>query len=82
VLSQRLAAVRSRLAELDSQLRDYRETVPRITLIETEYQHAVIGAEARWLSSVLDDLKSRKLTWDHEQIAAQAAQYFSRAAAP
>jgi DNA-binding PadR family transcriptional regulator len=82
VLSQRLAAVRARLAELDSQLRDYRETIPRITLIETEYQHAVIDAEARWLSSVLDDLESRKLTWDHEQIAAQAAQYFSRAAAP
>ncbi len=82
VLSQRLAAVHTRLAELDSQLRDYRETVLRIALIETEYQHAVTDAEARWLSSVIDDLKSGTLSWDQDQIAAQAAETFFQAASP
>jgi DNA-binding PadR family transcriptional regulator len=80
LLSQRLAAVQARAAELDSQLQDYRETVPRIALIETEYQRAVIDAEARWLSSVIDDLKSGKLSWDQDQIAAQAAETFFNAA--
>ena len=82
VLAQRLAAVQARLAHLDSQLQDYREAVPRVALIETEYQHAVVNAEARWLSAVIDDLKSGKLTWDHDQIAAQAAETFFQAASP
>jgi DNA-binding PadR family transcriptional regulator len=81
-LARRLAAVQARLAQLDSQLQDYRETVPRIALIETEYQRAVVHAEVRWLSSVIDDLQSGKLTWDHDQIAAQAAETFFQAADP
>jgi len=80
LLSQRLAAVQARLTELDSQLQDYRETVPRIALIETEYQRAVTGAEARWLNSVIDDLTSGTLSWDQDQIAAQAAETFFQAA--
>jgi DNA-binding PadR family transcriptional regulator len=79
-LARRLAAIQDRLARLDSQLQGYREAVPRIVLIETEYQHAVVQAEARWLSSVIDDLKSGKLAWDHDQIAAQAAETFFQAA--
>jgi len=79
-LTRRLAAIQARLAQLDSELQDYRETVPRIALIETEYQHAVLHAEARWLHSVIDDLKSGKLTWDQDQIAAQAAETFFQAA--
>jgi hypothetical protein len=79
VLTQRLAVVQARLAHLDSQLQDYRESVPRIALIETEYQRAVTDAEARWLSSVIDDLKSGKLCWDHDEIAAQAAETFYQA---
>lgn len=82
MLTQRLAAVQAHLAQLDSQLQDYREAVPRIALIETEYQRAVIDAEARWLSSVIDDLKSGKLSWDQNQIAAQAAETFFEAAGP
>jgi len=82
VLSQRLAAVHARLAELDAELRDYRETVPRIALVETEYQRAVIDAEARWLSSVIDDLESGTLSWDQDQIAAQAAETFFQADSP
>ena len=81
-LAQRLAAVQDRLTHLDSQLQDYRDAVPRIALIETEYQRAVVDAEARWLSSVIDELKSGKLTWNQDQIAAQAAETVLKAAAP
>ncbi len=78
-LARRLTTVQARLAQLDSQLQEYRETLPRIALIETEYQHAVVHAEVRWLSSVIDDLQSGKLTWDHE-IAAHAAETYVQAA--
>jgi DNA-binding PadR family transcriptional regulator len=81
VLSQRLATVQARLAEVDAQLEEARPTVPRIVLIESEYLRAVIGAEVDWLNSVIDDLKSGKLSWDHEKLAAQAAEEFSRATA-
>lgn len=73
VLTQRRTALQARLTELDAQLQAYRATLPRITLIETEYSREVTAAEVRWLSSVIDDLTSGKLTWDHDQLAAQAA---------
>jgi DNA-binding PadR family transcriptional regulator len=81
-LARRLAVIQDRLAHLDSQLQDHHHSAPRITLIETEYQRAVIDAEARWLSAVIDDLKSGKLCWDQEQITAQAAETFSQATSP
>jgi DNA-binding PadR family transcriptional regulator len=79
-LARRLAAIQARLAQLDSQLQDYRETLPRIALIETEYQRAVTGAEAHWLSAIIQDLSSGKLSWNQDQIAAQAAGTFAQAA--
>jgi DNA-binding PadR family transcriptional regulator len=82
LLSQRLAAVRARLAELDSQLRQDQEAVPRIALIETEYQRAITEAEARWLGSVIDDLRSGTLSWNQDELAAQAAETFVQAASP
>lgn len=81
LLAQRLATVQARLAELDAQLEEARPTAPRIVLIESEYSRAVIGAEVDWLTSVVDDLRSGKLTWDHEKLAVQAAEEFSRATA-
>jgi hypothetical protein len=79
-LTRRLAGVEARLAHLDSQLRDYRESVPRIALIETEYASTVARAEADWLSGVIADIQSGKLAWSRDQIAAQAAEAFFDAA--
>jgi DNA-binding PadR family transcriptional regulator len=78
-LTRRLSAVQNHLAHLDSQLESQLEFLPRIVLIETEYARTIARAEADWLSSVLDDLKSGTFTWDHEQLAAQAAQIFAQA---
>jgi DNA-binding PadR family transcriptional regulator len=82
VLTQRLAVVGARLAQLDSELRQYRDTVPRIAMIETEYQHALADTEVRWLSSIIEDLTSGELCWNQDQIAAQAAETFLQAASP
>jgi DNA-binding PadR family transcriptional regulator len=81
-LARRLAAVQARLAQLDSQFQEHREALPRIALIEDEYQHAIVDAEARWLNAVIGDLKSGKLAWDRDQLAAQAAEAFVQAAGP
>lgn len=79
LLSQRLSTVQARLAELDGQLEQARPTAPRIVLIESEYSRAVISAEVDWLTSVVDDIKSGKLSWDRDKLAALAAEEFSRA---
>jgi DNA-binding PadR family transcriptional regulator len=79
ILSQRLGAVYDRLAELDSQLQDEHHQLPRIGLIETEYQRAVTDAEARWLGSVIDDINSGRLSWDYDQIGPQADHDYSQA---
>jgi DNA-binding PadR family transcriptional regulator len=78
-LSRRLAQVRTRLEHLDSQIEKHFQELPRITLIEIEYQRTITDAEVRWLSSIIDDLKSGKLSWDHDQLAARAADDYSRA---
>jgi DNA-binding PadR family transcriptional regulator len=77
-LSRRLAQVQARMEQLDSQIEEHPPELPRITLIETEYQRAVTAAEAGWLSSIIDDLKSGRLSWD-ERLAAQAADDYAQA---
>jgi DNA-binding PadR family transcriptional regulator len=74
LLSRRLAVLEPRLAELRAELETHQEGIPRIALIETEYAIAVADAEARWLAAVIDDLRSGRLTWDREQLEAQAAE--------
>jgi len=73
LLAERLTALQARLAELDTQLAAARPAVPRIVLIETEYTRAITAAEVRWLGSLIDELKSGSLTWNREQLEAQAA---------
>ena len=38
-------------------------SLPRVTLLDDEYQFAVAGAELTWICNVLDDLRSGRLTW-------------------
>jgi DNA-binding PadR family transcriptional regulator len=60
LLAQRREALTKRLAELRSELE---LDVPRFALLETEYQLAVLDAEAQWVDGVRAELASGKLTW-------------------
>jgi DNA-binding PadR family transcriptional regulator len=71
LLEQRAAALRERVAELDRELAEYGH-LPRVTLIESEYQRAVIAAELAWVDVVAADLRSGELTWSHEELASLA----------
>jgi DNA-binding PadR family transcriptional regulator len=55
-----------RITELDADLTSEYEgaPVPRVVLLETEYARAVAEAESRWITAILDDLRSGALTWD------------------
>jgi len=73
-LEQRAAAVARSLAEIESGLNEYSATLPRVTLIDDEYQRAITAAELTWLTGVIGDLRTGTLTWS-EELQAQAAQY-------
>jgi DNA-binding PadR family transcriptional regulator len=72
LLERRSAALQVRVGELDRELGDYAH-LPRVTLIELEYQRAVVAAELAWVEAVAADLRSGALTWSREELASLAA---------
>ena len=77
VLERRRALLRESLAALDEQLGGTYDHLPRVTLIETEYQRAVAAAELGWVDGVVADLRSGELHWSGEELAriAQASRH-------
>ncbi|MGW2253307.1 PadR family transcriptional regulator [Kitasatospora sp. NPDC001660] len=72
-LEARLARMTKALEGLEADLvQGERMGLPRIVLLETEYLRAVTGAEAAWLGSVLEDLRTGRLVWSAEQLIAFA----------
>ncbi|WP_416486014.1 PadR family transcriptional regulator [Streptomyces sp. CL12] len=73
VLDDRAAAVARSLDALDAQLAGEDDGGPsRVIWLETEYQRTMAAAELRWLTAVTDDLRSGRLTWSWEELAALA----------
>ncbi|MFF7400704.1 PadR family transcriptional regulator [Streptomyces murinus] len=73
VLDDRAAAVARTLDALDAQLAGEDDGGPsRVIWLETEYQRAMAAAELRWLTAVTDDLRSGRLAWSWEELAALA----------
>jgi hypothetical protein len=60
------------VAELDRELGEYAH-LPRVTLIESEYQRAVTAAEVGWVDAVAADLRSGELTGTQEELAGLAS---------
>jgi hypothetical protein len=54
-LERRIDATRAALAEASA--------VPRLLLVEAEYEIARLTAERDWVAALLDDLDSGRLTW-------------------
>ena len=77
VLEQRAAALRDNLNRLDLELGQYSADLPRVTLLETEFQRAAIAAELAWVDSIVRDLEAGTLSWsaeDFDSANAAAAQ--------
>ena len=66
-LEMRVAALEEEAARIDSQLSAASaEGLPRLFLLETEYQRATIEAELEWVRAIVDDLRTGRLTWSEE----------------
>jgi DNA-binding PadR family transcriptional regulator len=66
----RVAALEDEAARIDSQFkRAAAEGLPRLFLLETEYQRATFEAELEWVRAVVDDLRTGRLTWSEEWLS-------------
>jgi len=72
VLEQRAAAVRSQLAGMDAGLADA-AFLPRVVLMDDEYQRAMCNAELAWIEGVAADLRSGSWSWSYEEFAELAS---------
>ncbi len=62
-LGKGIAAIRSVTVDMNERFR-----LPRLFLIDTEYQLALLEAEYAWVSAVVDDIAEGRLSWDDDQI--------------
>jgi DNA-binding PadR family transcriptional regulator len=70
VLDRRAGALRREVAALESDLKETETVLPRVVLLETEYLRAVTAAELGWVEGVVEDLRSGRLNWSYEELAA------------
>lgn len=73
VLERRAAPLREHLERLDRELGGQYDHLPRVTLLETEYQRAVVAAELAWVDGLVADLRDGTLAWSREELAAIAS---------
>lgn len=68
-LERRAKSVRAKLAEMDADAKQAAAMhLPRVVMLEDEYQRAITEAELRWLDNVIADLAAGTLTWSRESL--------------
>jgi DNA-binding PadR family transcriptional regulator len=65
-LEIRAEKLQSALAVTEQSLADAPAALPRLFLLEEEYQRTLLEAELSWLRGVIDDLREGRLTWSEE----------------
>ncbi|MGA2872124.1 MAG: PadR family transcriptional regulator [Candidatus Dormibacteria bacterium] len=75
-LGQRLAQLQGMIASLDAVIATLRErlSLPRLFLIEREYERAVWQVELDWVGSLISDLESGALAVDQEWLQSHLGQ--------
>lgn len=72
MLEKRAAALRGQLAEAEALLASHSE-LPRVVLVDDDYQRAMISAELAWVEGVVADLRAG-WGWSREDFDGVAAQ--------
>jgi DNA-binding PadR family transcriptional regulator len=62
-----------RLAERDALIAGVGFSLPRATMLETEYLHVLTEAEVRWLDSVIAGLGDGSITWTARELQQASA---------
>lgn len=82
-LERRAALLSEHLGALEAELGGQPEAPPRLFLLETEYLRDVTAAELRWVAGVIEDLRTKALSWTERDLElAKAAAGYQRSMAP
>jgi DNA-binding PadR family transcriptional regulator len=73
-LERRVAALEPELKRLDGILAEMK-VLPRIFLLEMELLRANCATELKWVRSVVEDLRSGKLTWNEKWLRKMAKKF-------
>lgn len=73
-LASRAAALQREQERVEELLRGAAAFLPRLFVLETEYQLRVLEAELAWVRSLVADLADGTLTWDEAEIRSLAAE--------
>ena len=71
-LEERAAALAARLDAMAAELAGA-PPLPRVLLLEHEYERTVVEAELGWVRAVIDDLRGGALSWTEQQMRTLAA---------
>ncbi len=67
-LQTRAALLEGETAGLNATLRALAVQLPRLVLLEMEYTLAIRQAELNWVRTILDDLRTGKVTWQFDAL--------------
>jgi DNA-binding PadR family transcriptional regulator len=73
-LERRVVALEAELKRIDG-LRAQASFLPRLFLLEMELLHANCATELKWVRSVVEDLRSGKLTWNEKWLRKMAKEF-------
>ena len=73
-VTTRLVELRERLAAPRAATADGVDVLPRVVLVESEYQVALLEAEIAWVEALADDLRTGKLHWDRDWLLRMAGE--------
>lgn len=72
LFAQRASALEKTLARLEEQFQKGTSMgLPRLFLLEAEYQRAMLTAEIDWIQSIFADIHAKKLKWSMEELREQ-----------
>jgi DNA-binding PadR family transcriptional regulator len=75
-LDLRATALEQRLAAIDAELKVGADMkLPRVFLVETEYEQAVVRAELAYVRALVEDFRAGRMTWTPEWLAEMSAQF-------
>ncbi|HEX5995464.1 MAG TPA: PadR family transcriptional regulator [Jiangellales bacterium] len=62
-LTARVARLEERLVLLDDEIAQVTKFLPRLFVVESEYQRQVVTAELTYVRSLVEDLRAERITW-------------------
>lgn len=74
-LRERQRSLSTAAGELRAALTEHTSVMPRVALLETEYQLAITETELRWVQQITDELASGSLTWSEDDFAGAEEAY-------